>query len=249
MGIEPASEFGDFTRGAYRSILRLAKRHYEFVAYDDITVRTRKVFWRHDIDLSPHSARKLAIIEAEEKVKTTYFVNLHSEFYNLLESSVTECIRQILALGHDLGLHFDSHFWKTEDQHRLAEHLIFEADILETLFGCKIRVFSFHNPTEKVLADFREISYAGLINTYSDYFRTQVGYVSDSNGFWRYRSLLDVLNEAKESEVQVLTHPGWWQDEAMSPRSRVQRCIDDRATRTAEYYDAYLQRYGRSNIR
>ena len=72
--------------------------------------------------------------------------------------------------------------------------------------------------------------------------------MSDSNGFWRYRRLEDVLTEAKEERLQVLTHPEWLQDRVMTPRERVQRCIDGRAARVAERYDRYLADCGRPNI-
>ena len=38
---------------------------------------------RHDIDYSIEKAVELAALEAEENVKSTYFVLLSSEFYNL----------------------------------------------------------------------------------------------------------------------------------------------------------------------
>jgi hypothetical protein len=43
-----------------------------------------------------------------------------------------------------------------------------------------------------------------------DYFRQEVGYCSDSNGYWRVRRLEDVLREAKDERLQVLTHAEWW---------------------------------------
>ncbi|KDC30925.1 hypothetical protein L505_0136 [Bordetella bronchiseptica F4563] len=94
----------------------------------------------------------------------------------------------------------------------------------------------------------REARYAGLLNTYSEFFRDQVGYCSDSNGYWRHRRLADVLEQAADHSLQVLTHPGWWVDEAMSPRDRIARCAEGRAAATMRKYDEDLACFGRDNI-
>ena len=87
-----------------------------------------------------------------------------------------------------------------------------------------------------------------MINAAAEYFYTDVGFCSDSNGYWRNRRLEDVLREATDERLQVLTHPEMWQDIAMSPRQRVYRCIDGRAQRTKERYEQFLREHSRDNI-
>src|SRR5262245_53947913 len=65
---------------------------------------------------------------------------------------------------------------------------------------------------------------------------------------WLYRRLEDVLVSASERPLQVLTHPGMWQDSPMPPRQRVERCIQGRAKATAEFYDNLLRVAGRPNF-
>ena len=65
------------------------------------------MLWRHDVDISVHRALALARIEADLGVRATYFFTLHSSFYNLLEPAVAARARELLALGHWLGVHFD----------------------------------------------------------------------------------------------------------------------------------------------
>src|SRR5262245_58817499 len=99
-------DFNEFTRMRYRQMLKLAAQHYRFIHFGDPVPPGHCVWWRHDVDVSPHAALKLAEIEAEEGCEATYFVCLRSPFYNLLEPAVAKRIRAILDLGHRLGVHF-----------------------------------------------------------------------------------------------------------------------------------------------
>jgi hypothetical protein len=236
-GIAEQYHVADFTRARYRELLRTAARSYTFRGYTDFSRDERFVLWRHDVDFSVHSARALARIEAEEGCRATYFLHPHSEYYNLLEREVTELVREIAGLGHDLGIHFDSHYHGITEESALDEALTRERALLEDVFGREVRVFSFHNTTPFTMAC-QQWSYAGLINTYAAYFQREVGYVSDSNGYWRFRRLADVLEEAREPRLQVLTHDAWWQEEAMPPRARVFRSVLGRARKVLGMYDA-----------
>jgi hypothetical protein len=237
----------DFTRGNYRRLVRIAKQGYQFKRYAEWSSDERFVLWRHDIDLSMHAARKMAHIEKEEGVVATYFVNPHSEFYNLLERSVWQCARDIQQAGHELALHFDFAFYAPQDAAELERCLLADKRLLEDFFRQPIRAFSFHNPDERMIG-FRDWKYAGMVNVYSSRLRAEVSYVSDSNGVWLYRRLEDVLVSASEQRLQVLTHPGMWQDSPMPPRQRVERCIQGRAKATAEFYDNLLRVAGRPNV-
>lgn len=249
MGIDNAKRyhFRDFTRANYRRLIRLAKRQYRFRTFLDFDHSERFVLWRHDVDFSPHAAVKLARIEAEEAVRSTYFVHLHSEFYNLLEAEVLDCIRAILALGHEIGLHFDAAACPVRGQAELVSALRRERRILEEVFQRPCLAMSFHNPTSDV-AQYDARRYAGMVNAASAYFRTSVGFCSDSNGYWRGRRLQDVLSVADDQRLQVLTHAEMWQSAAMSPRKRVHRCIDGRARKTKRYYADLLKTHRRLDI-
>jgi hypothetical protein len=236
--------FADFTLDNYRRLLRLARQNYTFRGFTDFRKDERFVLWRHDADLSMHAARNLARLEAEEGVTATYFLQLHSDFYNLLEYEVTECVREIVARGHHLGLHFDSHYYGITSEGQLQEHLLREKDVLEAFFAQGVRVFSFHKPTPLTM-NCKAGEYAGLINTYAEYFQTHVGYCSDSNGYWRHRRLEDVLHEARDPRLQVLTHGGCWTRRVTSPRERVMRCIGGRAAKVLAQYEATVREFGR----
>jgi hypothetical protein len=228
-----------------------AKRRYRFEPFGTRS-EDPHVLWRHDVDLSVHRAARLAAIEAEEGVAATYFFFFHSAFYNLLERTVADLARKIVGPGaHRLGLHFDTSFYGTIGSvDDLGENIAREAGMLGDLLEAPVEAFSFHNPG--VLNDdlaFDADQIGGLYNAYGKGLRDRYTYVSDANGYWRFRRLIDVLSEGTDERLHVLTHPGWWQAEAMPPRARIARCADGRAARIMQDYDDTLARIGRQNIR
>jgi hypothetical protein len=237
----------DFTEEHYRYLLNIAKVPYCFATYDSIPWGTHFILWRHDLDYSINRAARLATIEAEEGVTATYFVNPCSEYYNPFEKQQMHLIKFILSLGHHLGLHFDSDVHNIQNEEQLHKKVAQEGRWLEEAFGVRPTAFSFHNPREVNLrwdADF----YGGLMNCYSRRFKSETPYISDSNGYWRFRRLQNVLTDATDSCLQVLTHPCWWQEEAMPPRQRVFRSIYGRATHNLRSYDLGLKLNNRQNL-
>lgn len=236
----------DFTEVKYRQMLRVAKASYRFATYDAIPWGTRFILWRHDLDYSINRAAALAGIEAEEGVTATYFVNPRGEHYNPFEPKQAKLLKHILRLGHRLGLHFDAAFHKIQNEKHLHSKVKQEGRWLEETFGVRPDAFSFHNPSADNLQCGAD-QYGGLTNCYSKRLKMEVPYCSDSNGYWRFRRLHDVLTEATVPCLQVLTHPGWWQEKSMPPRQRIFRCAYGRAKATMSAYDAGLAEHSRIN--
>ena len=237
----------DFTVDAYRQLVSLVLTTYQVTDYRSIPWGQRFALWRHDCDVSLNRSLVLAKIEAEMGLKSTFFVNPHCEFYNLLERSQLALVKQIVQLGHDIGLHFDAAFYNTTSEAELHEQVSHEADLLEQFIGLRPATFSFHDPSAFHLTCEADI-YGGLVNCYSKRFKTEVPYYSDSNGYWRFGSLFDVLSDAKDSCLQILTHPGWWQDESMPPRQRIFQSVYGRYQSILNKYDEALQAHGRVNF-
>ena len=240
------SDEQDFTEAAYRELVRQARARYQFLRFNDAGAATGGVLWRHDIDVSVHRALALARIEKEEQARATYFVYLHSRFYNALEDGIVDRLKQIVSLGHDLGIHFDSRF--TPQGMNMSDAIAAERDVLARAAGTEVRAVSFHDPDVAgvSISDANEI--AGLINAYGAGIKDRFGYGSDSNGYWRFRPLAEVIAEGRPL-LQVLTHPEWWVPEPMPPRARIARAIDGRAAYMAAKYDSALADAGRENVR
>ena len=232
--------FADFTLENYRKYVRLAKKRFVFRNYDNFNKDENFILWRHDVDYSMHAALRLAKIEREEEVQSTFFLHLHNEFYNLFEYEITQIVNEVLGMGHSIGLHFDLGYYRKRKE--LNNNLKFEKEILQTLFARKITVFSLHNPG-KMKTELPDETYAEMINTGSAYFKSKVPYCSDSFGIWRFRRLEDVLTDANYKCLQILTHPEWWTELVTSPKERVWTCIDGRAEKNRNNYENILRNY------
>jgi len=242
----------DFTEQHYRELLRVAAKTYSFTTFTDaFSAPGRPLIWRHDVDLSVHRAARLAAIEWEEGVHATYLFSPHSPFYNVLEREVAGRIRAIADLGHSVGLHFDPQFYglAENDELQLEHRLAAERRLVEDALGIELVAFSFHDPSPSLIRTQRRDAIAGMANAYGPTMAERFAYCSDSNGYWRFRRLHDVLEAAVDERLHVLTHPEWWTPEAMSPRDRVARCIDGRAARLHQTYDERLEEMGRLNVR
>jgi hypothetical protein len=241
--------FDDFTLANYRRLVELARESgFTFSFFDrDYAASGKILLWRHDVEFSPYVALKMASIEQACGARATYFFQLHSEFYNLLEREVTQIVMAIRSLGHEIGLHFDSHYFNIQSEDQLEHYLALDAAYFDRVFGVQIRAFSFHNTTPFILACERS-EYAGLLNVYSQAFKKQFVYCADSTGFWRYERMEDVLQNPTINRLHVLTHDAMWGDAVLPPRQRVYQAIDAHAQRLKMFYDAALKHLGAKNI-
>src|ERR1700694_3230409 len=114
-----------FTQSHYREILRVGIRSgYCFAGFNDLPAlragSQKTCLMRHDCDNDLLAAARIAEIEAEEGVKTTFFLMLRSAMYNVLAPTNGACVRQIIACGHWIGLHFDASVHRTEAEEQIA---------------------------------------------------------------------------------------------------------------------------------
>jgi len=239
--------FKDFTHAHYCEILSLVRQKFIPISYNDEPTRKNSIYWRHDVDFSLDESLNLARFEKKFDISATYFLLPHCEFYSIFEKKSTNIIKEIISLGHKIGLHFDTHFYGITHEKELADKLIQEKRILDKMFDTTIQAFSFHNTTPFTMSC-QNWEYGGLVNTYASFFQEQTSYCSDSNGYWRHKRLWEFLNKEHNKPLQILTHPGWWTAEISSPKQKIERIVENRAKETNEMYQAVLKLYGRENI-
>jgi hypothetical protein len=242
----------DFTESNYLRLLVMAKQKYRFITYQDIKEAKEEsiILLRHDVDCSMHRALRLAMIEAQQHVVCTYFFHLHSYMYNLLEDEIYKIGKEIIKLGHKIGVHFDPSFYglKINETERFERFLTIEKQLLENLFDTPVRDFSFHDPDTGGWMGYEEFDACGMINAYSRYLKDNFTYCSDSNGYWRFKKLEDILNGG-DKKLHILLHPEWWAPSVMKPRERITRCIDGRRDKCLNRYDGALKELGRLNVK
>lgn len=237
------TEKNDFTETAYRNLIQLVLQSgYDFIPFTNAwKYDGPHVLWRHDIDMSPHRAAKISQIEAEENVTSTYFLHLHSCFYNLFEESAASKIFDIIDNGHEIGLHYDLEFYKKHfplfDPIKMVDT---EATFIRDIFSIRPTAISFHNPrlSSVEIASYHSIH--GLINAHSSFIRKNYTYCSDSNNKWNYSNLEDAIYERKP-RLHVLTHPEWWTTTQMTQMEKVERCIVGRCDHQRRIYNVIME--------
>lgn len=239
-------DYSDFTIRHYRQALATAKDRYEFRFFDQEPATEPHVLWRHDLDASVVRAASMAEVEKEMGVCTTYFLRLHSTFYNPLETETHSLICDIIRHGHQLGLHFEASFHHITTQQTLEAALDSDRRVMEDWFGVEVAAFSFHNPQGDGMLGFGSDKYAGMVNAYGTRFK-KYKYISDSNGYWRHDRLYDVLTDGPR-RLHVLTHPEWWTDRPMTPKDRIRDIIGRQADACMAEYTSLLRSAGRPDI-
>ena len=234
----------DFTEASYREIVVTARARYAFEPFGT-EADGPHVLWRHDVDYSMHRAVALARLEAEAGARATYFVTLHSDLYNVLEPAVHARAREIAALGHWIGLHFDAGFHAGGE---LDERAAWEGRVLSETLEVPVKAVSLHNPSVSATVTFDAEELGGMVHAGARSVRDRYTYISDSNGYWRFDRLPEVVAAGAHERLHVLTHPEWWQERAMSPRARILRCIEGRGRASQATYDALLADNERVNV-
>lgn len=239
----------DFTLKAYRSNLELAIKRFPFLSFDQVMTDHdgRFILWRHDIDKSVQHALKMSQLEMEMGVRASYFIQPTSLYYNIMEEEILNQLRVIADYGHPIGLHYDGRVAMNRNSINLEDELNFQKELLESLLGVPINYFSIHDPSDQS-ADLAALHIAGMCNVTAMRNELKMDYCSDSNGYWRFKPLHEVLCDESIKRLMVLTHPVWWDDEELSPRNKILKCVNKRTEYVMKDYDELLKRTGRKNI-
>ena len=241
----------DFTETHYVELLDRAATRYRFIGFGDaLTATEPSVLWRHDIDYSVHRAWRLASLEAARGLRTTYFALLGCSFYNIFEAETQQLLQKIASVGHHIGLHLDPAVLaeRAIDQAVVAERINWEAEVLRRQINEPITAVSIHNP-DPAMKWLKKEKLGGFVNVYGAALGERYSYISDSNGIWRHRRLMDALVQNGQPYLHILTHPAWWVPEPMLARARIRRAVEGRARSVIRNYDRELDRCGRPNVR
>lgn len=142
-------------------------------------------------------------------VKSTYFVLLTSDFYNVFSKKSRDGIKQIQEKGHTIGLHFDEVCYPDilGNAEAVKRKIIEEAELLSSVVGDKVDIVSMHRPSQFVLEADMEIP--GMINSYGQIYFQKFKYLSDSRRRWR-EPVDDIIESGRYESLHILTHPFWY---------------------------------------
>lgn len=149
-------------------------------------ISDKQILLRHDVDLSLDYALELALIEKDNDIKATYYIQLRSDLYNAMSARGAEIIREIKEAGHEIGLHVDSRSFIGS----------IEFEILARLAQCDITTWCHHlvtvTPSLDMPRNAATIPYK---------------YLSDSAHNWREGCWCNHID--KYNQIQILIHPEW----------------------------------------
>ena len=200
-----------FTIGAYEQLLELLRCNgYNFCLYQENEQQRKTVILRHDIDFSIEKALDMGKVETRLGIKSTYFILLSTDFYNIFSKQSHEKLKQIMLQGHEIGLHFDEKRYDINTAEDMKQHVEFETDILSQLLDRKIKVISMHRPSKIILEN--DLEFEHLINSYSSKYFKEMKYLSDSRMHWR-ENPIEVIESDRYQKLHILTHPFWYSNE------------------------------------
>lgn len=223
----------DFTFHTYRKLIEaLIEQGYAFQTITEYmeTPKERCVLMRHDSDFWPKNDLKMAKIEYEYGIKSSYY-------FRVPETSKKEIIEEIITLGHEIGYHY-------EDLVRFSGNInkaliSFEQNLAFLKAYFPVKTIARHGrPLSKIdsLCLWDNIDYKkefGLLGeVYLDINYENILYLTDngsrwdghksnirdcvksSNQFLNVRSTFELINAIKSektpSVIVLNCHPGRW---------------------------------------
>jgi hypothetical protein len=239
---EPGSWDEDFSYpylqrlyGALRGSFAMTRFKDAEAALQAATSEEPVVFIRHDIDVTLTRAVELARVEREWGVVSTYHVMIDSPFYDVRSDESRAMLREILALGHEVGLHYDVVARRTVDvdaESRIAD-IDAACETLSDALGAPVRSLSFHLPVPDLIRG--PLLVGGRVSAYA---APLLGwYISDSRARWREGAPIEQVERKRGPVLQVLVHPMWWGEKNLRPDVRLRDILVELAPRVGRTFE------------
>lgn len=233
-----------FSLARYEEILRKAIGcGYAFPTVSELKNGADKfekfILLRHDIDTSPRHALNMALLENSLGIMSSFYVLMHSPFYNPGAPGHWESLHKMVELGFEVGVHYDTEFFEQRGIDPV-QGVLGDIVCLEKILGIKIRSVSQHRPASGTLL--KELN-DHVVDAYNYDLMHNVRYVSDSGFKWRESTLADLIG--KEDRIHALVHPLTWQmggemektyrQASQEITSEIQHCFETLILTTNEY--------------
>ena len=235
----------DSTYAYYARLLQTLKSKYSAWRFRDaaagVAAPGLRVFLRHDVDVSLRHAVRMAELEHEAGLASTFMILSGAAMYALKDAAPQATLRRLVALGHEVGLHFDcpeSIRTSPADPSTLEASIAASCAPIEDILGEPVRSLSFHRPLPWLLRG--PITIGGRINAYAA--ELMAWYLSDSKGSWREGEPLPMIEHPRGSLLQLLTHPIWWGQEQRDGPERLEEFLREETTGATPAQAAGLRR-------
>ena len=183
----------DFTYTSYKDMLYLLQEEgyaiTDYHGYNSYHEENDIVILRHDIDNSIEKAAGMAELEHKFGVFSTYFVLVSSEFYNVAAKKNADMLKEIHAMGHRIGLHFDEMCYKGKGLKEIVASAVREKEILQNVIEIPVTTVSMHRPSKIMLEN--DVLFPSMVNS------------------WR-ENAEEVIKSHDYHHLHILTHPFWY---------------------------------------
>lgn len=209
---------GRYPFSYYRKILKALNEsfdaHYVISEIPQIfsQIMRPKFIIRHDIHHSLDKGLKLAQIEKECSVRGSYMINILSPHYNLKDKKNLSIIKEIINLGHEIGLYL--HYTSLNNSKPIKVNLketeiISQCNHLETITKKRIHSISFPKEFSSIPQDSFFLSQKVSASS-----KTMMnGAISDKRDFKEHKKLLSKIKNTDKKILQILIHPELWYDD------------------------------------
>jgi hypothetical protein len=187
---------------------------------------------RHDVDLDVLPAYRLAELERECGVRSTFFILATSPLYNPLAAHNRRLLRAMADWGFEIGLHFDPAAHEGLPREELPARVDEEAAVLAAATGRPVRSIALHNPSVKNEYPIFE----AYRNAYDPAIFAPDRYLTDS----RRRFAVDprqFVERAREGVVQLVLHPMHFSEDGQGYDRIMSRFVLEVIDRVEETFD------------
>jgi hypothetical protein len=236
---DPAIQSDLFSLELYEEILRRAKSlGYEFPTVSELKngshSHSRFLLLRHDIDASPRYALGMAQLEHSLGVRSSYYVLLHSLYYNPAASPHWDALQKIISMGFEVGLHYETDFFENRGIDAL-NGVLHDVAALENILQVRIVSVSQHRPASSTFLQKLNEHY---VDAYNHDLMHNVRYISDSGFKWRKDTLLDLLG--KEERIHALLHPVTWTFAGLDMANTYRRASQEITTEISNSFEDFI---------
>lgn len=225
----------DFTLKKYKELLQsLQKANFEFLTFEEYCERkqlkdNKWVILRHDIDKKAKNALQIAKIEHSLGIKATYYFRI------LQNSNQPKIIKQVVALGHEIGYHYEDLNLCKGDESKAIKHFKTWLDYFRKFYPVKT-ICMHGSPYSKldnkdlwINYDYKNYNIIG--EPYFDTDFNSVFYLTDTGRCWdgekfsvrdkaktsfieKYHTTKEIIsaikNETIPTKLLITTHPQRW---------------------------------------
>lgn len=233
----------EFTYEEYRNIIRTVKECCCVTDYKGALNADSFCVIRHDVEWSLPKALKIAQLDAEEGVQSSFFIQFESDCYNPFSENSKEIVKQILHLGHKVGLHY-----RQKKGVNAGSEIYYQTAVMQQQYNTTIDAFSIHRPNANT--QYEKIKVYRLLNAYGEKFfertsepdKAVVKYISDSKQRWKY-GYPDKAFLREHKKIQLLMHPFSWSEKAVTMTENFQSILNEKNDSTKAVFKNEFTRY------